>query len=51
MVQYTSAPEVSLLIGPPLASSFVGSAVVRSGLAACQVIPESRLRNTRSPQT
>src|SRR5687767_7420036 len=49
IVQYTSAPDVSLVIGPPDAFSLSGSARVRSSDTASQLCPPSRERKTRSP--
>ena len=51
MVAYVSAPEVSFVIGPPDASMVEGSARVRSGLTASQLLPTSLVLKTTLPVT
>ena len=49
IVQYTSAPVLSRVIGPPDGPSFAGSLRVRSGLTISQLCPSSTERKTRLP--
>src|ERR1051326_6360996 len=46
IVQYTSAPELSAVIGPPEEPSLLGSLRVKSGLITCQLAPSSAERCT-----
>src|SRR5262249_32512644 len=50
MVQYTSAPESSAVIGPPEAPCLLGALRVRSGLITCQLAPSSVERCTTLEQ-
>ena len=49
IVQWTSAPELSGVIGPPESLSFSGSLVERSGLILDQVCPWSVVLNRKFP--
>ena len=50
IVQYTSTPVWSRVIGPPEGRSLSGSLRVRSGLTARQLWPSSSERKTMLPQ-